>query len=331
MTTFRAMRIHLTDDGLSRSIEHRTLDDLPVGEVLIRVHYSSLNYKDALSANGHKGISRHYPHTPGIDAAGKVVSDSSDTFAEGTEVAVIGFDLGMNTDGGFADYIRVPLGWVMALPKGLSMADSMRLGTAGVTAAYALEKLLDNGLKSEHGPVLVTGATGGVGTLAVHLLGSLGYDVTAVTGKEQSHDWLRSLGASVVIPRSQLADAQPKALLADAYAGAIDTVGDITLVNILKSLKFGGTVAACGIVGGTAVPTDIYPFILRGVNLVGIASSDAPLAARQRVLGKFAGVWKMPRLPELCDTLRLDEVEARIEAMLAGQIQGRALIDMEAQ
>ena len=330
MTSFRAMRIHLTDDGVSRAIESRTLDDLPAGEVLIRVHYSSLNYKDALSANGHKGISRHYPHTPGIDAAGKVVSDSSDTFAEGTEVAGIGFDLGMNTDGGFADYIRVPQGWVMALPQGLSMADSMRLGTAGVTAAYALEKLLDNGLKAEQGPVLVTGATGGVGALAVHLLGSLGYDVTAVTGKEQSHDWLRSLGASVVVPRSQLADAQPKALLAETYAGAIDTVGDVALVNILKSLKFGGTVAACGIVGGTAVPTDIYPFILRGVNLVGIASADAPLAARQRVLAKFAGVWKLPRLHELCDSLRLDQVEARIEAMLAGQIQGRALIDMEA-
>lgn len=330
MTTFRAMRIHLTDNGVSRFIEERSLDDLPAGEVLIRVHYSSLNYKDALSANGHKGISRHYPHTPGIDAAGKVVSDSSDSFAAGTEVAVIGFDLGMNTDGGFSDYIRVPKGWVMALPPGLSMDDSMRLGTAGVTAAYALEKLLDNGLKSEQGPVLVTGATGGVGTLAVHLLGSLGYDVTAVTGKAQAHDWLRSLGAREVLPRSQLADAQPKALLAETYAGAIDTVGDTTLVNILKSLKFGGTVAACGIVGGTAVPTDIFPFILRGVNLVGIASADESLAARQRVLGKYAGLWKLPRLHDLCDSLRLDELEARIEAMLAGQIQGRALIDMEA-
>jgi len=330
MTAFRAMRISLTDSGVSRAIEERTLDDLPAGEVLIRVHYSSLNYKDALSANGHKGISRHYPHTPGIDAAGKVVTDSSETFAPGTEVAVIGFDLGMNTDGGFADYIRVPKGWVTALPKGLSMADSMRLGTAGVTAAYALEKLLDNGLKAEQGPVLVTGSTGGVGTLAVHLLGSLGYDVTAVTGKEQAHDWLRTLGASDVVPRSQLSDAQPKALLAETYAGAIDTVGDATLVNILKSLKFGGTVAACGIVGGTAVPTDIYPFILRGVNLVGIASADEALAARQRVLGKYAGVWKLPRLHELGDVLRLDEVEVRIEAMLAGQIQGRALIDMEA-
>lgn len=331
MTSFRALRIQLTDSGVSRAIETLMLDDLPAGDVLIRVHYSSLNYKDALSANGHKGISRHYPHTPGIDAAGKVVTDSSETFAPGTEVAVIGFDLGMNTAGGFADYIRVPLAWVMALPPGLSMADAMRLGTAGVTAAYALEKLLENGLKSDQGPVLVTGATGGVGALAVHLLGSLGYDVTAVTGKAQAHDWLRSLGASVVVPRAQWADAQPRALLADSYAGAIDTVGDVTLVNILKSLKFGGTVAACGIVGGTAVPTDIYPFILRGVNLVGIASADAPLAARQRVLAKFAGLWQLPKLRELCDTLRLDDVEARIEAMLAGQIQGRALIDMEAQ
>lgn len=331
MTTFRALRIHLTDDGVRRAIETLTLDDLPAGDVLIRVHYSSLNYKDALSANGHTGISRYYPHTPGIDAAGTVVSDTSGSFEAGTEVAVIGFDLGMNTDGGFADYIRVPVGWVTTLPANLTMADAMRLGTAGVTAAYSLEKLLDNGLKSDQGPVLVTGATGGVGALAVHLLGTLGYDVTAVTGKPEAHDWLRSLGASLVIPRADLSTPQKKALMPANYAAAIDTVGDSTLVNVLKSLKFGGTVAACGIVGGTAVPTDIYPFILRGVNLVGIASADAPLADRQRVLGKFSGLWKLPKLAELCDTLTLDQLEARIDAMLAGQIQGRALIDMEAK
>lgn len=328
--SFRAMRIHLGDAGVTRAIENRSLDDLPEGEVLIRVHYSSLNYKDALSANGHKGISRHYPHTPGIDAAGRVEADSSGTFAPGTEVAVIGFDLGMNTDGGFADYVRVPLGWVTPLPAGLSLADSMRLGTAGVTAAYALEKLLDNGLKAEQGPVLVTGATGGVGALAVHLLGTLGYDVTAVTGKAEAHDWLRSIGASAILPRSALDEPQKKALLAEQFAGAIDTVGDVTLVNILKSLKFGGTVAACGIVGGTAVPADIYPFILRGVNLAGIASADAPLQARQRVLAKYSGLWSLPRLAELCDTIRLDEVSERVDAMLAGRIRGRALIDMEA-
>lgn len=330
MTQFRALRIHLTDAGVKRAIETLSLDDLPPGEVLIRVHFSSLNYKDALSANGHKGISRHYPHTPGIDAAGLVVSDSSDTFAPGSAVVVSGFDLGMNTAGGFADYIRVPVAWVMALPSRLSMDDAMRLGTAGITAAYALEKLLDNGLKAEQGPVLVTGATGGVGALAVHLLGTLGYDVTAVTGKAEAHDWLRTLGASEVLPRSDLAELSPKALLPERYAGAIDTVGDAPLVNILKSLKFGGTVAACGIVAGTAVPTDIYPFILRGVNLVGIASADAPLIDRQRVLGKFSGIWALPQLKALCGRLTLDQLEDRIEAMLAGHIQGRALIDLEA-
>lgn len=331
MTTYRALRVHLTDTGVTRAVETRPLNELPDHDVLVRVHWSSLNYKDALSANGHTGISRHYPHTPGIDAAGVVEQDRSGHFEPDTEVVVIGFDLGMNTQGGFADYIRVPAEWVVTLPEGLSLADSMRLGTAGVTAAYCLEKLLLNGLRANNGPVLVTGATGGVGSMAVHLLGTLGYDVTAVTGKPEAHDWLRELGARDILPREALSDPQKKALLPDTYAAAIDTVGDQTLVNILKSLKYGGSVAACGIVGGTAIPAAIYPFILRGVNLLGVASADAPLADRKRVFAKFAKLWSLPRLPEMCDTIVLDQVSPRVDAMLAGQIQRRALIDMEVQ
>lgn len=330
MTTYRALRVHLTDQGVTRAIETRSLDELPDHDVLIRVHWSSLNYKDALSANGHKGISRYYPHTPGIDAAGIVEQDRSGRFAPGTEVAVIGFDLGMNTDGGFADYIRVPADWVVTLPEGLSMADSMRLGTAGVTAAYCLEKLLTNGLRAAQGPVLVTGATGGVGSIAVHLLGTLGYTVVAVSGKPDAYDWLRELGAADVLPREALSEPQKKALLPATYAAAIDTIGDQTLINILKSLKYGGSVAACGIVGGTAVPADIYPFILRGVNLLGVASADAPLEDRERVLAKFAKLWLLPKLAGMCDTILLDQVSPRVDAMLAGKVQRRALINMEA-
>jgi len=330
MTSYRALRVHVTDSGITRAVETRSLDELPDHDVLIRVHWSSMNYKDALSANGHKGISRHYPHTPGIDAAGVVEQDRSGRFEPGTEVVVIGFDLGMNTDGGFADYIRVPADWIVTLSDGLSMADSMRLGTAGVTAAYCLEKLLDNGLRSHQGPVLVTGATGGVGSIAVHLLATLGYSVTAVTGKPEAHNWLRELGASEILPREALSEPQKKALLTGTFAAAIDTVGDETLVNILKSLKYGGSVAACGIVGGTRVPAEIYPFILRGVNLLGVASADAPLEARKRVLAKFAKLWSLPKLAGLCDTILLDQVSPHVEAMLAGKIQRRALIDMEA-
>lgn len=330
MTTYRALRVHLAEDGVTRAIETRPLDELPDHDVLIRVHWSSLNYKDALSANGHKGISRHYPHTPGIDAAGIVEQDRSGRFKPGTEVAVIGFDLGMNTDGGFADYIRVPPEWVVTLPKGLSMADSMRLGTAGVTAAYCLEKLLTNGLRAAQGPVLVTGATGGVGSIATHLLATLGYTVVAVTGKPEAHTWLKELGAADIVPREALSEASRKALLPDTYAAAIDTVGDQTLVNILKSLKYGGSVAACGIVGGTSIPAEIYPFILRGVNLLGVASADAPLADRHRVLAKYAKIWALPKLAGMCDTILLDQVSPRVDAMLAGKIQRRALINMEA-
>ncbi|WP_028671500.1 acryloyl-CoA reductase [Saccharospirillum impatiens] len=328
MTTYRALRIHLTDQGVTRTLEDRAITELPDHDVLIRVHWSSLNYKDALSANGHKGVSRYYPHTPGIDAAGVVERDHSGRFQPGTQVAVIGFDLGMNTQGGFADYVCVPADWVVTLPTGLTMADSMRLGTAGVTAAYCLEKLIETGVRADEGPVLVTGATGGVGSLAVHLLATLGYKVTAVTGKVDAHDWLRQLGATDILPREALSEPEPKALRPALFAGAIDTIGDHTLVNILKSLRYGGSVAACGIVGGTAIPADIFPFILRGVNLLGIASADAPVDARTRVLAKYAGLWKLPMLSALSDTLTLDQLGPRIDAMLAGNVQRRALIQV---
>lgn len=331
MTGYRALRVYLTEKGVTRAVETRSLDALPDHDVLVRVHWSSLNYKDALSANGHKGISRHYPHTPGVDAAGMVAQDRSGRFEVGTRVVVIGFDLGMNTQGGFADYIRVPADWLIAAPEGLSLVDCMRLGTAGVTAAYCVEKLLDNGLRSEHGPVLVTGATGGVGSIAVHLLATLGYQVTAVTGKKAAHDWLRELGATDILPREAFNEPHSKALLPASYAAAIDTIGDQTLVNILKSLSFGASVAACGVVGGTRVPTDVYPFILRGVNLLGIASADAPRAARSRVLAKYAGLWSLPKLSDLCEVRVLEELSPCIDAMLEGRLRRRVLIDLEAE
>lgn len=329
MSTFEALRIYVTDQGVERKLETCDLDALPEGEVLIKVSFSSLNYKDALSANGHTGITRQYPHTPGIDASGTVVLDQTGRFTEGAPVVVIGFDLGMNTWGGFGHYIRVPANWVLPLPDGLSLAEAMQLGTAGVTAGYAVEQLLLNGLEGKNGPVLVTGATGGVGSIAVHLLASLGFEVAASTGKPDSHDWLRSLGAKHIVDRHTLSEPSKKALLPETYQAAIDTVGDSTLVNILKLLKFGGSVAACGIVGGTAVPADIYPFILRGVKLIGIASADAPLSDRQRVLTKFSRAWRLPMLDDLTETVPLVDVSARIDQMLAGKIQRRALVTID--
>lgn len=327
MKPFKAFRVSIDQDGsVSRSVESCQIDALPVGEVLVRVAYSSLNYKDALSANGHRGITRQYPHTPGIDAAGTIVSDATGAFVEGDPVVVAGFDLGMNTWGGLSEYIRVPVDWVARLPNGLSMADSMRIGTAGITAGYCVERLLQNGLNGNHANVLVTASTGGVGSIAVHLLSQLGYGVTASTGKLEETDWLRKLGASDVIDRQLLSEPTRKALLPETYDAAVDSVGQDTLVNIAKQLKYGGSVAACGIVGGTEVPLDIYPFILRGINILGIASADATLEDRVRVLSKFVTLWKLPMLEELSDEIALDEVNERIEQMLAGKIKRRALV-----
>jgi alcohol dehydrogenase len=327
LNEFTALRVSLsTDYVVQRTIERCHLNDLPAGEVLIRVAYSSLNYKDALSANGHRGITRQYPHTPGIDAAGTVISDTSGQFVEGDPVVVAGFDLGMNTWGGLSEFIRVPANWVIRLPNGLSLADSMRIGTAGLTAGYCVERLLQNGLSGSQANVLVTAATGGVGSIAVHLLSQLGYDVSASTGKPEESEWLEKLGAKKIISRQELSEPSKKALLSEQFDAAVDSVGQETLVNIAKSLKYGGSVAACGIVGGTAVPLDIYPFILRGINILGIASADASREDRVRVFSKFVTLWKLPLLEELADEISLTQVNDRIDQMLAGKIKRRALV-----
>ncbi|MBU2862601.1 YhdH/YhfP family quinone oxidoreductase [Reinekea forsetii] len=328
MPEFQSLRVHVENDHIVRRIETLTLEDLPDHEVLIQVHYSGLNYKDALSANGHTGITRHYPHTPGIDASGIVLSDTSETFEPGEAVVVIGFDLGMNTHGGLSEYIRVPKDWVVRLPKGISLSDAMRIGTAGLTAGYCVEKLLQNGLSGKQANLLVTGATGGVGSLAIHLLSTLGYQVTASSGKPEQSEWLKQIGAQKVIDRNDLSCAKPKALLPESFDAAIDTVGQDTLVNILKSLKFGGSVAACGIVGGTSIPLDIYPFILRHVNLLGVASATATLADRTRVFAKFASHWRLSLLTDLCEEIKLEDVSARIDSMLSGNISRRALVKL---
>lgn len=328
MAEFKSLRVHVENKQVIRGIETLSLDDLPKQDVLIRVHYSGLNYKDALSANGHTGITRQYPHTPGIDAAGVVEDDRTGAFNPGDEVAVIGFDLGMNTHGGLSEYICVPKDWVVRLPKGLSMADAMRIGTAGLTAGYCVEKLLQNGLTGKQANILVTGATGGVGSIAVHLLSSLGYRVTASSGKPDQIEWLKAIGAWKVVDRSEIGTSNPKALLPEQFDAAVDTVGQDTLVNILKSLKFGGSVAACGIVGGTSIPLDIYPFILRHVNLLGVASATVTLADRNRVFAKFSSHWRLNLLNDLCEEIQLEDVSARIDAMLAGRVSRRALVKL---
>lgn len=326
MTTFNAFRVEKTDKGVSHKVVQRTFDELPPGEVLIRVHYSSLNYKDALSALGLPGVTRTYPHTPGIDAAGTVVSSSSPDFSEGEEVIVIGFDLGMDTAGGFGEYIRVPANWITPLPTQMSLRESMVIGTAGLTAALCYDKLLRMGAVPDDGPVLVTGATGGVGSVAVSLLASHGFDVIAASGKADKVPYLKSLGASEVIDRATLEEENPRPLAGMDYGNAIDTVGGGILGNVIKSLKYGGSVAICGLVASVSFDTTVLPFILRNVNVLGIDSVQLPIDEKTRVWNLLASDWRIPHLDDMVVETNLAGLSAEIDRIFNGGVTGRTLV-----
>ena len=312
-----------------QQVVERAKEDLPQGDVLIRVKYSSLNYKDALSAMGNKGVTRKYPHTPGIDAAGVVESSNVPEFAQGEEVIVTGYDLGMNTFGGLAQYIRVPADWVIKRPQGLSLRESMILGTAGLTAALCVEKLVRAGVRPGDGEVLVTGATGGVGTIAIKLLSQLGYSVVAATGKvEQQADFLKQLGASQVINRAELLEGADKPLLRPRWAGAVDTVGGEMMFNVIKALSYGASMACCGLTAGTDFKGNVFPFILRGANLLGVDSVELPIVVKASMWDKLSLQWKMD-LESLVQEISLNEVAEAIKIMLAGQQHGRILVRVD--
>lgn len=328
MTTFHAFLVEKTGSGFTRRVVERDTSDLPDGDVLIDVRYSSLNYKDALSATGNPGVTRNFPHTPGIDAAGIVTESKSPAFAPGDEVIVIGYDLGMNTPGGFGQRIRVPAGWVVKKPGGLTLHESMLLGTAGFTAALAVDRLEQAGMKPGAGPVLVTGATGGVGSVAVMLLARLGYEVAAVTGKPDQHDLLRSLGASRLLSREEARADADRPLLKETWSGVVDCVGGDTLFNAVKSLQYGCSLAACGLVESPQIAATVLPFILRGVNLLGIDSVQLPLEPRTRIWHKLAGPWKLPNLEILEERLTLSTLSEAIDRILAGRMVGRGVVDL---
>lgn len=325
MSNYQALWVTEEPEFQQQVIE-RSMDDLPQGDVLIRVKYSSLNYKDALSAIGNRGVTREYPHTPGIDAAGVVESSSVPEFAVADEVIVTGYDLGMNTYGGLAEYIRVPAHWVIKRPQGLSLREAMILGTAGLTAALCVEKLLRAGLRPSDGDVLVTGATGGVGSVAVKLLSQLGYSVVAATGKiEQQAEFLQQLGASEVISRAELLEGTDKPLLRPRWAGAVDTVGGELMFNVIKALSYGASMACCGLTAGTDFKGNVFPFILRGTHLLGVDSVELPLVVKASMWDKLSLQWKMD-LESLVQEITLAEVGQAIKAMLAGQQSGRILV-----
>lgn len=327
---FRALLVEKTDQGFTRRVVERDVGELPDGDVLIDVHYSSLNYKDGLSATGNPGVTRKFPHTPGIDAAGVVLESRTDEFAVGDEVIVIGYDLGMNTPGGFGQRIRVPAGWVIARPDGLTLHESMVLGTAGFTAALCVDKLEHAGMTPGSGPVLVTGATGGVGSVAVLLLARLGYTVAAVTGKADRHEFLRSLGASEILSREEARQGSDRPLLKERWGGVVDTVGGETLFNAVKSLRYGCSAAACGLVESPQIPASVFPFILRNVNLLGVDSVELPRARKAEVWQKLAGPWKLDGLDALEERLTLETLSDAIDRILAGRMVGRGVLDLRA-
>ncbi|MDR0371068.1 MAG: YhdH/YhfP family quinone oxidoreductase, partial [Prevotellaceae bacterium] len=276
---FSALVVDETDGNYVSSIKERTINDLPDNDVVIKVRYSSVNYKDALSATGNKGVTKNYPHTPGIDAAGEIIFSKDPHFAVGEEVIVTGYDLGMNTDGGWGQYISVPAEWVVKRPENLSAKEAMIIGTAGFTAGISVDRL-SSIVKPEHGAVLVSGATGGVGSIAVSILSKLGYKVSAISRKAAEQDYLLSLGATDIIPVSAFTALGSKPVLSAKYAGGIDTVGGVILENMIKTTKLYGAVTTCGSVAGTQLNLSVFPFILRGTALMGISSQNYPTASR---------------------------------------------------
>ncbi len=329
-TVFRALVVSKTDEKTyTREVTERRISDLPEGEVLIRVHFSSLNYKDGLSCIGNPGVTRNYPHTPGVDASGEVAESSDSRFKEGDSVIVTGYDLGMNTSGGFGQYIRVPADWVVPLPEGMTFKEAAIFGVAGFTAALSVDALQKHGVNPEHGEIVVTGSTGGVGSVSVALLSLLGYTVVASTGKKEESEFLQDLGAAEIISREEVNDELNKPLLRERWAGGVDTVGGNTLATLLKAAKRGGAVAATGLVASSELSTTVFPFILRGVSLLGIDSGFTPTKLRREIWNKLAGVWKFPQLEKLTIDCTLEGLDPEIDKILAGGQRGRVVVDLQ--
>lgn len=329
---YKALLITETPNGkFERAIVKKRIEDLPKGDVLIRVHYSALNYKDGLSATGHKGITKRFPHTPGIEAAGRVEHSESPLFKKGDEVFLTGYDLGMNTPGAYADYIRVPAEWVMRKPAGISCKDCMTMGTAAFTAAYALHKMESMGQTPDYGPIVVTGATGGVGSLSVAVLAKAGYEVIAVSGKPEATDYLKFLGAKRIEPREFLNDSLGRPLAKAMWAGAIDTVSGTMLTTLLKRCRRDGNVVATGLLSSTHFSTTIYPFILNGVNLLGIGAGQTPMALREKLWNKLFNEWNIcDKLQAITHEIGLEELkDTYIDAILSGKTKGRVVVKLK--
>jgi putative YhdH/YhfP family quinone oxidoreductase len=326
---YKAFLVSETADGqFQRAIVERTIDTLPDHDVLIQVQYSSLNYKDALSAHGNRGVTRQYPHTPGIDAAGVIAASRVPQYREGDAVLVTGYDLGMNTSGGLGAYIRVPPEWVIPLPSGMTLKESMIYGTAGFTAAMCVHRLITHGVTPDQGEILVTGSTGGVGSLAIALLDGLGFAPVAVSGKSEAQTFLQELGARSVLNREEAEAQSEKPILKGRWAGVVDTVGGGILSQAIKSTRYGGAVACCGLVASPNLSLTVFPFILRSVALYGIDSAECGRDLRLALWEKLAGDWRPDNLAMLSEVIELKDVEVVMERMLRGAHRGRTVVKL---
>jgi NADPH2:quinone reductase len=325
MDTFRAYRIFNDDGRIAGAFVDVTLDELSAGEVVIKAAYSSVNYKDALAATGSGKILRRFPLIGGIDVSGTVVSSSDPRFREGDRVLVTGYDLGVAHDGGYSAYVRVPAEWVVSLPHGLNLFEAMALGTAGFTAGLSVIRLEQNGLKPANGPVIVTGATGGVGSVAVACLTALGYQVTALTGKDHEHEYLRSLGATDVLSRGKI-EMGTRPLEKATWSGAVDPVGGHTLAWLTRTMMHGGSIASSGLTGGVELHTTVMPFILRGVNLLGIESAMCPMALRREIWRRLATDMKPRPLNLIARQINFETLPDAFSILLKGAARGRMVV-----
>ena len=328
MTRFAAYKIVSEDNVVRGRVVDATLDDLPPADVLIRAAWSSVNYKDAMAATGTGKILRRFPLIGGIDVSGTVESSRDRRFAAGDPVLVTGYDLGVAHDGGYAGYVRVPGDWVVPLPEGLSLFEAMAFGTAGFTAALGVMRLERQGLRPDQGPVAVTGATGGVGSIAVAALARLGYDVTAITGKDDQHEYLRGLGASAILSRATL-DLGTRPLEKATWAGAIDVVGGDLLSWLVRSTNAWGGVASTGLTGGVEVRLTVMPFILRGVSLIGVDSVTCPIDLRRDTWRRLATDMKPPALASIARVIPLDGLDEAFATLLAGRARGRFVVQLQ--
>ncbi|GAC1423046.1 MAG: acryloyl-CoA reductase [Ktedonobacteraceae bacterium] len=326
-SSFSAFVVNKTNDGFTAGRQDLTQSDLPAGEVLVKVAYSSVNYKDGLASIPNGKIVRNYPFVPGIDISGTVVESSDSRFRTGDEIIATSYDIGVSHYGGYSEYARLKADWIVPLPQGLTLKEAMAFGTAGFTAALSIHQLQKNGLTPANGSVLITGATGGVGSIAISILKKLGYSIAASTGKTEEHDYLKSLGVSDILGREETSAESTRPMEKERWAGSIDAVGGSTLAYLLRSTKYGGSVAACGNTGGPNVTTTVFPFILRGVNLLGIDSMNCSMELRRQLWQQLASEYKPAALLDsIGREVSFEELPHVLAAILKGGIRGRTIV-----